>query len=204
VAELHVIRSVGVRRVGLAVFLALNLAVPRAVSGQARVLTLDEMRRELTAGDVIRVVQSGGAPVKGRLLRIGNTELEMRPELRQPSGQQGRPEVTIPIGAIESLERPRDSSRNGALIGGALGAGAGLTLFVGAAVVDYNEIDEWAPIYLAMGGLLTGAGALIGWAIDSARSKPHVRYGAPSVPGMTIRVVPLLSHGRGMGLVVSF
>jgi hypothetical protein len=204
VAELHVIRSVSVRLVGLVVFLALNLAVPRAASGQPRVLTLEELRRELTPGDVILVVQRGEAPVKGRLLRIGNTELEMRLDLRQPSGRQGRPEMKIPMGVIESLERPRDSSRNGALIGGALGAGAGLTMFVGALVVDYNEIDEWAPIYLGLGGVLTGAGALIGWAIDSARSKPHVRYGAPSAPRMTIRAVPLLSHGRGMALVVSF
>ena len=85
-----------------------------------------------------------------------------------------------------------------------LGAGVSLGMFIYAAAVDYNEIDEWGPIYLAMGAVYTGVGALVGWAIDSAHSKPHVRFNAPSVQTMRIRVAPLLARRKGMALVLSF
>ena len=77
-------------------------------------------------------------------------------------------------------------------------------MFVYAAAVDYNEIDEWGPLYLAMGAAYTGLGALVGWAIDSAHSKPHVRFNAPPTAAVTIRVAPLLARRKGMVLVLSF
>ena len=77
-------------------------------------------------------------------------------------------------------------------------------MFVYAAAVDYNEIDEWAPMYLAMGAVYTGVGALVGWAIDSAHSKPHVRFNAPSAETMRIGVAPLLAHRKGMAFVMAF
>ena len=109
-----------------------------------------------------------------------------------------------PFGTIQSLERPRDSSRNGVLIGADVGAGVSLAKFTYAAAVDYNEIDEWGPIYLAMGAAYTGVGALVGWAIDSAHSKPHVRFNAPSAETMKIRVAPLLARRKGMAVALSF
>jgi hypothetical protein len=148
---------------------------------------------------VISVVQTTGRSITGRLQRFGDTDLEIQ------AGERRRPlDVTIPLSAIQSLERPRDSPRNGALIGAGVGAGLTLAQFVWAAAVDYNEIDEWGPTYLAMGGIYTGLGALAGWAIDLAKSKPHIRFDAPSTRTMTIRAVPLLSRGRGMAFVVSF
>ena len=69
-------------------------------------------------------------------------------------------------------------------------------MFVYAAAVDYNEIDEWAPMYLAMGTVYTGVGALLGWAIDSAHSKPRVRFNVPSAETMRIGVVPLVDAGK--------
>ena len=77
-------------------------------------------------------------------------------------------------------------------------------MFIYAAAVDSNEIDEWAPMYLAMGALYTGVGALVGWAIDSAHSKPHLRFNAPSVESMRIGVAPLLARRKGMAFVMSF
>jgi hypothetical protein len=77
-------------------------------------------------------------------------------------------------------------------------------MFVYAAVIDYNEIDEWAPAYLVVGGMFTGIGALTGWLIDRARSRPHVRFDAPSARGVTIRAVPLLSRARGAAVAISF
>ena len=189
----------------LAVIVALDLVQAAPALAQIRVATLDELRRELAPGDSISVVQTTGDSVRGRLLRFGDTDLDIRAETPELPGQQRRRlDVKVPLSAIRSLERPRDSSRNGALIGAGVGAGVSLAMFIHAAVIDYNEIDEWGPSSLVGGGVFTGIGALIGWAIDSAHSKPDVRFDASSTARMKIRAVPLLSRAPGMALVVSF
>jgi hypothetical protein len=138
-------------------------------------------------------------------VRFGDADLEIRTEPRPLPGQRRRSlDVTIARAAIQSLERPRDSSRNGALIGAGAGAGASLAMFVYAAAVDYNEIDEWAPAYLAVGGIVTGIGTLVGWAVDAAHSKPHVRFDASPTKRMKVQVVPALSRRPGMAVIVSF
>jgi len=173
--------------------------------GDVRVGTLDELRRELSPGDLISVVQTTGDSVRGRLRRFGDTDIDLDAETQQAAPEPGRPAaLRIPLSAIQALERPRDPSRNGALIGAGIGGGAALAVFVYAAAVDYNEIDEWGPTYLAFCGIYTGLGALAGWAIDRARSKPHIRFEAASPGTVTIRAVPLLSRGPGMAMVVSF
>jgi len=170
-----------------------------------RLASLDELRHALRPGDLVSVVQTTGDSVWGRLQRFGDTGLDIQAETRQaPPSQRRHLDVTIPFSAIQSLERPRDSSRNGALIGAGIGGGLSLTMFVYAAAVDDNEIDEWGPTYLAIGGICTGLGALAGWAIDRAHSKPHIRFNAPSPGTVTIRAVPLLSRGRGMAMALSF
>ena len=134
---------------------------------------------------------------------FGDSALDIRSETREDTGKQ-RLNITVPLATIRSMERPRDSSRNGLLIGAGIGGGLVLGMFVYAAAVDYNEIDEWAPMYLAMGAVYTGVGALVGWAIDSAHSKPHVRFKAPSAETMRIGVAPLLARRKGMAVVMSF
>ena len=86
-------------------------------------------------------------------MRFADTALDIRTETRLATGEQ-HADVTVPVGTIRSLERPRDSSRNGVLIGAGVGAGVSLGMFIHAAAVDYNEIDEWGPMYLAMGAEL--------------------------------------------------
>ena len=198
-----------IRRLRSAPLLLPALIVALCVTGaspalaQVRVVTLEELRRELRPGEFISVVQTTGDAVRGRLVRFGDTALDIRSETRQGTGKQ-RLDVTVPVSSIRSLERPRDASRNGVLIGAGVGAGVSVGMFMYAAAVDENEIDEWGPIYLAMGAACTGAGALVGWAIDSAHSKPHVRFNAPSLKTRTIRVAPLLARRKGMALILSF
>jgi hypothetical protein len=166
---------------------------------------LDELRRELSPGDFISVVQTTGESVRGRLRRFGDTDLDLQAETKQDNPEQRRPlDLKILLSAIQSLERPRDSSRNGALIGAGIGGCLTLAMFVYAAAVDYNEINEWGLTYLAAGGIYTGLGALAGWTIDRAHSRPHIRFDAPSPGTVTIRAVPLLSGGQGMAMVLSF
>jgi hypothetical protein len=188
-----------------ALIAALEMIGASPALAQVRVATLDEMRRALSPGDFISVVQTTRDSVRGRLRRFGDADLDIQAETQQAPPEQRRPlDLKIPLSAIQSLERPRDSSRNGALIGAGIGGGFSLAMFVYAAAVDFNEIDEWGAGYLAAGAISTGIGALAGWAIDRAHSKPHIRFDAPSPGTVTIRAVPLLSRGPGMAMVLSF
>ena len=148
-------------------------------SGQSLVLSLEELRRELAAGDVITVVSTTDETVSGRLMRFGDAALELRRSDRQPR-LPGPRDVTIALRTIQQIDRPRDSSRNGAVIGAGIGAGFGGAMFLHALAIDRNELDEWAASYVAVGAISTAVGALIGWAIDAAKSKPDVRYRAPA------------------------
>jgi len=175
------------------------------VLAQASIATLDEMRKAVSPGDVISVVETTGASVRGQLVRFGDADLDIRTGARDAAGHPSqRLVVTVPRSAIQSLERPRDSSRNGALIGACVGGGFVLAMFVYAAAVDANEMDEWGQGYLAAAGAFSGIGALAGWAIDRANSKPHIRFNAESPRASTIRVVPQLSRGPGVRLVMLF
>jgi hypothetical protein len=163
---------------------------------QTRVTSLGELRRELAAGDFVTVVPAVGQPVAGRLMSLGAGNLNLRVE----SG----PEITIALDEIQSLERPRDSARNGAALGAGIGAAFGGAMFVTALVIDRNEVDEWAPMYAGATAVCTGIGALLGWALDAAHSKPHMTFVASSGGRTTVRLQPQYSRGPGIALTVSF
>lgn len=171
---------------------------------QTRLTSLEELRRELGAGDFVTVVPAVGPPVAGRLARFGNVDLDVRLVNKRAPQERGPRDVTIPLTAIQSLERPRDSARNGAAIGAGIGAGFGGAMFVHALVIDRNEMDEWAALYVGAAAVCTGIGALIGWATDAAHSKPHIRFDASSGKGTKVSVQPVFSRGRGIALAVSF
>jgi hypothetical protein len=141
---------------------------------QTRVTSIDELRRALSRGDSVTIVPQDGTAVEGRLTRIGAIDLDVR--AIEPRTGPTKRVLTIPFETIQSLQRRRDSPVNGALIGAGIGAGAGGALFVNALIVDRNEIDEWAPMYVGMTAAFAGIGALIGWTLDKARSKPPIRY----------------------------
>ena len=72
---------------------------------QVRPGSVEELRGALAPGDEISVAQVTGGAVNGGLLEVGTTDLVIRPD--QSSSHAGYPaRVTIPFGAIRSLERP--------------------------------------------------------------------------------------------------
>ena len=154
-------------------------------------------------GDFITAVPAVGPPVAGRLMRLGNADLEVRLANKRSSGERGPRDVTIALDALQSLERRRDPVRNGAAIGAGIGAAYGGAMFVHAVVVDRNEMDEWAPFYIGGAAVSAGIGALIGWAIDAAHSKPHIRFAAASEGRTKVSVQPVYARGRGIALAVS-
>jgi hypothetical protein len=172
-------------------------------SAQTRVTSFDELRSTLAAGDAITIVPTDGDPIAGRLMRLGTVDLDVRlVDARAPRGR-GPHDVTVPLDAIRSLERRRDPARNGAALGAGVGAGFGGAMFLYATIIDRNEIDEWAASYVGAAVVCTGIGALIGWAIDAAHSKPHVRFDGSSAGRTRVSVQPAYSSGRGITLTVS-
>lgn len=155
---------------------ALEFLGAGTVLAQPQILSVDELRRALSPGDSITVVDTTGTVVRGKLLRFADAEVDIQAETQERSKRNLV--VTIPLGTIQSLERPRDSSKNGMLIGAGIGAAIAAGLFAYAAVVDANEMDEWGPIYAGLGVGTAAIGAIIGWTIDSAKSKPRVQFRA--------------------------
>ena len=184
--------------------IAFGLMGASPVLAQTRVSSLEELRRVLDPGDMIVVVPSVGEPVAGRLTRLGDAHLDLR-LVNTRISQGGARDVSIALDAIRSLERRRDPVRNGAAIGAGIGAGFGGAMFLYAAIIDRNELEEWAPLYLGVAAVCTGIGALVGWVIDAANSKPHIKFEAFSNGRTTIAVQPVYSRGRGiaLGVVVS-
>jgi hypothetical protein len=188
--------------------LALGISTLLAISAspsiaQTRVTSLEELRRTVAAGDVVTIVPTAGQPVAGRLIRFGAADLDVRVADAPTLRTRGPQVVTIPIDAIQSLERRRDSARNGAVIGATIGAGLGGGMFAYASVVDRNEMDEWAPFYLRATAVSTAIGALIGWSIDAAHSKPHIRFEPSSGRRPTVSVQPVISPRGAISVAVT-
>ncbi len=185
-----------------ALLVTMGMAGPSPARAQTRVATLDELRRELAPGDLVTVVPAAGPAVSGRLLRVGDVDLELRTSDKRLAPPGTPRDVTLALQTIRLLERPPDSARNGARIGAGIGAGLAGGMFLYALAIDRNEVDEWAPFYLKGAVMCTGVGALIGWAIDKSRSKPHIRFEAAE--GRTgVSLLPVVSRGRGIGVAVS-
>ena len=170
---------------------------------QTRLSSLEELRGALAVGDVVTIVPAGEQPVSGRLTRIGDTNLDVRPTDRRTPGDPRPASITIALDSIQSLERFRDPVRNGAVIGAGIGAGIGAAMFVSALAVDRNELDEWAGIYAGATAFCVGIGALVGWAVDRANSRPHIRYDVLPHGTTTVSVGPFYSRGPGLAVTVS-
>jgi hypothetical protein len=171
---------------------------------QTLVTSLEELRRTLAAGDWITIVPTAGQPVTGQLIRLGDADLDLQVARTHTRPEQRPRSVTMPLTAIQSLERSPDSVRNGAAIGAAIGAGFGGAMFTYAFVIDRNEMAEWAPFYLGAAAAYTGIGALIGWMIDAANSKPHIRFQASGGGRTKVSLHLVYARRRGTAVAVSF
>jgi hypothetical protein len=194
----------GLAQVALGISMLTSAVGASPCIAQTRVTSLEELRGTLAAGDSITIVPADGQPVTGRLTRLSGTDLDLRVVDNRTPQDRGTRSVTMPLDAITWLERRRDSVRNGAAIGAGIGAAFGAAMFTYAFVIDRNEMDEWAPLYVGAAAASAGIGALLGWAIDASRSKPHITF-EPSSQGRTeVTVQPVYLKGRGIALAVSF
>ena len=184
--------------VGALVGLQLAAVVPAAA--QTRVTSFDELRRHLQPGDTVAIARTAGEPVTGRVIALRDVHIDIRAATKGATQE----EIAIPVDAIRWLERRRDSTRNGAMIGAGVGAGIIGVFFVRALAIDRNDIDGWGPIYAGGAALFAGIGALTGWAIDAAQSKPALRFDAASIGKVAISVAPTVSRRPRFALTLSF
>ena len=173
----------------LSAVVAFAIAAPPCTA-QTRLASPDEVRCELAAGDVVPIVPPDGEPTV-RSRSLGSDPCSCLHTVR-PAGASSCPGL-----------RQRDSTRNGAIIGAGIGAAFGGAMFAQALIVDRNEVDEWAGPYAGATAIAIGIGALVGWAIDASKSKPHVAFGTSSEGRTTVSVQPAFSRRRGIALTLS-
>ena len=183
---------------GALVLLQLAAAVPAVA--QSRVTSFEELRRHLRPGDEVSVARTSGEPVRGRVVALRDAQIDIRAAAKGAAPQ----EIAIPANAIRWLERRRDSSRNGTLIGAGIGAAVIGVFFIRALAIDRNDIDGWGPVYAGGAALFAGIGAFTGWAIDAMHSKPALRFEAASIANVQIGVTPRASRRPGVAVTLSF
>ena len=158
---------------------------------------------ELSRGDTVSLVKVTGELVTGRVLRVDASEIEIRSERPLQKGRRAWVDLSVPLDHVASLDRQRDPTSNGLLIGAGIGAGVGIGLLSYAYAVDANESDEWLGGYMITTAAFAGIGALVGWAVDAVHSKPHFRYRREE-GASRIRVAPTFTQGPGLAVSVTF
>jgi hypothetical protein len=159
----------------ITVVLAGVLVAAGAVPSIAQTVTptFDDLRAESHHGETVSVTDQGGTTVKGRVVRISATSIDLL--VNDGSREWAASDVAW-------ITQRRGHAGRGALVG--LAVGAGFAVFaVLADCQNYHYVGcarddaEMTPILAALfGGIGAGVGAAIGAAIRTER----VLYAAPS------------------------
>jgi hypothetical protein len=172
------------------------VTVPALAWAQVPVTSFDQVLTRVKVGDTVFVTDATGREVKGKVLDLSALSLALR---------SGSERQEFPAAQVKTLtwQKP-DSLVNGALIGLAVGAGAGIGILVYA---TQDPGDGSAGIAFAivagLGGVFAGIGTLIDAAIPA---KTVLVYRAPSSPSAgRISIVPILTPRRqGVAVRVVF
>ena len=178
------------RRAFVTVVLAGVLVAAGAVPSMAQMVTptFDDLRAEGHRGEIVYVTDQGGTKVKGRVVRISATSIDLL--VNDGSREWAASDVAW-------ITQRRGHAGRGALIGLAFGAGYGVLLVLtdgecrNYGYEGCGRQDAEDALFLAafFGGIGAGAGAAIGAAIRPER----VLYAAPSPPSahvFELRVAP--------------
>jgi hypothetical protein len=173
----------------ITVVLAGVLVAAGAVPSVAQVATptFDDLRAEGHRGEIVYVTDQGGTKVKGRVVRISATSID----LLVNDGSRGW--------AVSDVARITQRRRH-AVLGAEVGLAAGFGL--GALVVLTDSYcqngahpnSDWCgpEAILVVGGILGGIGSGAGAAIGAAIRTERVLYATPSPPAhaFSLRVAP--------------
>ena len=142
-----------------AAFILTLLTAATAAAQDARAT----LERKTRPGDLLTIDVRSLGPVEGRLVRLEPDGVHIE------SGSGIRP---VAYGDIDRVRR----RRNGATLGTAIGAGAGLVYGTVGAIIGAQTEDIGAGGALAVVAMCTAAGTAIGWAIDKAISLNRTVY----------------------------
>jgi hypothetical protein len=151
------------------------LGAPGAGMAQTVTRTFDDLRAESHHGETVSVTDQGGTTVKGRVVRISATSIDLL--VNDGSREWAASDVAW-------ITQRRGHAVQGALTGLAIGAMYGVYLGVADGYCQNYHYEgcarddaEMTPIVAALfGGIGAGVGAAIGAAIRTER----VLYAAPS------------------------
>jgi hypothetical protein len=180
------------RTLGAAAFVVLALA--GLAAAQEPVKSFDQLNTRLRVGDTIYVTDAQGFERSGKILDLSAASLTF---------DDGGPRTVAGSEVRVVKERERDSLKNGALIGLAVGAGIGSTF---AALICSGDGCDAGGVLLGV-GLYGAIGAGIGTGIDAAiPGRKRVVYraaGAMSAPRVSLAPV-VTPRRKGLALSISF
>lgn len=160
---------VGSRRLTLSLVLIASLLLSPVVSAQTAGNDWSALKA-VAAGSKLSVKLKSGRSVEGRLTGVSDDTLSLT--------VGGRPTELKAADVLSVYRIGGSSAKKGALIGLAVGGGAGLAVGLAGSSADdsFNELD--APVTAGLAVLGAGAGALIGYAIGRSRRKRVLVYQA--------------------------
>jgi hypothetical protein len=152
------------RALGTILF-AVVLVAGTAVPGTAQTVTatFEDLRAEAYKGQTVYIADQAGTTVKGRVVRISATSLELL--------VNGEPR-TWPVSDVAWIAQRHRHAGRGALVGLAMGACLGTLIFAA------NSEGEDAGFALVLAGVFGGIGGGAGAAIGAAARSERVLYAA--------------------------
>jgi len=180
--------------IGAAVFLLLCAGATR-VDAQGVASSFDQLSVLVKPGDKISIVDMTGREAEGRIGKLSRDELTL--VTKAGARQLGERDVA------KIRQRRSDSLQNGAIIGGAAGAGYGLAVL--ALLASTDDGGGPIPIGVVTGMVVfTGIGAAAGAGIDALITRRQVIYEKPGGGGQ-VSISPLFLDGRrGVAVSVKF
>ena len=176
------------RRAVVTVVLAGVLVAAGAVPSMAQMArTFDDLRADAHRGEIVSVMDQGGTKVKGRVVRISATSIDLL--VNDGSRKWAASDVAF-------ITQRRGHAGRGALIGLAAGASSAVLLVLTDGECQNYHYEgcgrEDAAAAWYIGAFLGGIGAGVGAAIGAAIRPEHVLYAAPSpsAHAFSLRVAP--------------
>jgi hypothetical protein len=169
---------------------ALLAALPCPGAAQAVSPSFDDLRTEAHRGESVYVIDRAGVKVKGRVLRIAPTSIEL---LVHDASRKW------PASDVAWITQRRGNAGRGALVGLAIGAGLGVVLVLTDSGCQPGFDDcgrRDAADALFLGSLFGGFGGGVGAALGAVLRPEHILYAAPTRPA-----THALNRGGGRGVI---
>jgi hypothetical protein len=186
----------GRRRLVIKGILLFVLAAASVALGQESTPTFNELRHRVTVGDMVRVTDEKGNRVQGQVADLSSSSLVLN---------SNRVRLVMSENAVREVEiKRRDSLWTGLLIGGGIGAAAGLIVARAECGGSDPECSAIAGPVFTLPGI--GIGAVVGALIDRSVVRFQTVFRAPRASGrIAIRLIPMASHDqKGLCMSVSF